>query len=209
MNSIRQEKKKKKKNYHHYSSQNMVKGSSQEIAKLMAEKKLIEPGGHNLLIYDDLNTFREIYSRYSRTLLPENEIILIATQYDAIDDVKKVLRLADVDVNRYLNQGTLFIIDAQQGYQNVDIRGTWKLAMSLITRLKKEGRQGITWFGDLGSFFSFEKIEDMIEYELWCPQKYVDAMKTVCCYHSEDFNKLNETQRQMLLDHHFKSIVVE
>ena len=27
---------------------------------------------------------------------------------------------------------------------------------------KKEGRQGITWFGNLGSFFSSEKIEELI-----------------------------------------------
>lgn len=52
-------------------------------------------------------------------------------------------------------------------------------------------------------------IEDLIQYELWCPQKYVDIMKTVCCYHSEDFEKLNETQQQTLFDHHFKSILVE
>lgn len=85
----------------------------------------------------------------------------------------------------------------------------WKHAMSLVSRVKKEGRHGVTWFGDLGSFFSFGKIEDLIQYELWCPQKYVDIMKTVCCYHSEDFEKLNETQQQTLFDHHFKSILVE
>ena len=42
--------------------------------------------------------------------------------------------------------------------------------ISLMPR-RKEGRQGITWFGNLGSFFSFEKIEELIEYELWCPRK--------------------------------------
>jgi hypothetical protein len=204
MNSIKQ------KNHHHFShSKKVVNGSSQEIAKMMVEKKLIEPGSHNLLIYNELKVFREIYSQFSRALLPQNEIIVIGTQYDAIEDVKKALRLAGVDVERYLNQGTLFIIDAQLGYQGVDIRGMWKLAMSLIFRVKKEGRLGVTWFGDLGSFFSFEKIEELMQYELWCPQKYKDTMKTVCCYHLKDFEKLNETQLYTLFDHHFKSILVE
>jgi hypothetical protein len=204
MNSIKQ------KNHHHFShSKKVVNGSSQEIAKMMVEKKLIEPGSHNLLIYNELKVFREIYSQFSRALLPQNEIIVIGTQYDAIGDVKKALRLAGVDVERYLNQGTLFIIDAQLGYQGVDIRGMWKLAMSLIFRVKKEGRRGVTWFGDLGSFFSFEKIEELMQYELWCPQKYKDTMKTVCCYHLKDFEKLNETQLYTLFDHHFKSILVE
>ena len=128
----------------HHSSQKMVNGSSQEIADMMVEKKLLEPGDHNLLVYNDLRAFREIYSQYSRALLPENEIVVIGSQYDAIDDVKNTLRLSGVDVERYLNQGTLFIIDAQKGYQDVDSHGLWKFAMSLLSRVKKEGRQGVT-----------------------------------------------------------------
>jgi hypothetical protein len=197
--------------YHRSSNQKMVIGSSQEIAKMTAEKNLIEPGGHNLLVYDKSQVFREIYTEYARTFLPQNEIIVIGTQYETINQVKNTLRLAGIDVERYLNQGrTLFILDAQQGYQDVDIHGMWKLAMSLISRAKKEDRLGVTWYGDLGSFFSFEKIEQLMQYELWCPQKYDDGkMKTVCCYHLEDFEKLNETQQQALFDHHFKSVLVE
>ena len=162
-----------------------------------------------------MKTLREIISQYSKALLPKNEIVIIGTQYDPIDEVKNALRLSSdddgFDVEKYLNQGTLFIVDAQQGYQgDADHHGMWKLAISLISRAKKEGRLGVTWFGDLGSFFSFEKIEDMIEYELWLSQKNEeDMMKGVCCYHSKDFEKLNETQQQRLFDHHFKSILIE
>jgi hypothetical protein len=186
-------------------------GSAQEIAFQMAEKnnKLIEPGSHNLLIYNDLKKFRGIYSQSASALLAENEIVVIATQYDPIEEVKNTLRLAGVDVESYLNQGSLFILDAQQGYQGVDYKGAWKFAMNLLTRAKEEGRRGVTWFGDLGSFFNFEKIEDLMRYELWCPQNYEDTMKTVCCYHSQDFENLSETQQQTLFDHHFKSILIK
>ncbi|MFL6496390.1 MAG: hypothetical protein ACJ703_08210, partial [Nitrososphaera sp.] len=37
---------------------------------------------------------------------------------------------------------------------------------------KREGRWGITVFDDVGSFFSFDRIEDMVELELQCPRKY-------------------------------------
>jgi hypothetical protein len=105
----------------------------------------------------------------------------------------------------------LYIVDAQREYQvGEDSLGLWKLVMSLIPSVKKEGKHGVTWFGDLGSFFSSEKIEELMRYELWCPQKYEeDKIKTVCCYHSKDFENLNETQKQMLFDHHFKSILIE
>jgi MEDS: MEthanogen/methylotroph, DcmR Sensory domain len=189
----------------------VVKRSSQEIADTIVKKKLIEPGSHNLLIYDDLRTFREIYSEYSKALLPENEIIVIGTQYDVVENVKNtLLRVGVDDVERHLNQGTLFIVDAQKGYQVAGSRGMWRLAMSLLSRVKKEGRQGVSLFGDPGSFFSFEKIEELMQYELWNPQKYEHMMmKSICSYHLKDFEKLTEAQKQTLLDHHFKSILVE
>jgi hypothetical protein len=188
----------------------VVKGSFQDIADMLADekKKLIEPGAHNMLIYNDLKTVREIYSQYSRALLPENEIIVIATQYDTISNVRNTLRLAGIDIESYVNQGFLFILDAQQGYQGVDSKGIWKFAMSLLSRAKKEGRRGVTMIGDLGSFFNFERIEELIQYELSLPQKYEDALKGICCYHSEDLKNLSESQQQTLFDHHFKSILV-
>src|SRR5215210_1538335 len=91
----------------------VMHANSQEIADWMADEKkkkdVLEPGSHILLIYKDLNALREIYSRYSRALVPENEIILIGTQYDTIENVKNTLRLSDgddgFDVERHLNQG--------------------------------------------------------------------------------------------------------
>jgi MEDS: MEthanogen/methylotroph, DcmR Sensory domain len=198
--------------YYSDKMEKIVRGDSQQIAETAAKKKksLIEPGSHTLLVYNDLNAFREIYTQYSRALLPQNEIVVIGTQYEPIDNVKNALRFAGVgDVERYLNEGRLFIVDAQHGYHYADPRGMWKFAMSLLSRAKKEGRQGVTWFGDAGSFFSFEKIEELMQYELSLPQKYEDTISTVCSYHSKDFEKLAKNQQHTLFDHHSKSIVVE
>ncbi len=208
-------KSKKQENHDPSSNQKIVKGGSQEIAEMMVQNKLLESGGHNLLIYNDLKTLREIISLYSKALLPKNEIVIIGTQYDPIDEVKNALRLSSdddngSDVEKYLNQGTLFIVDAQQGYQgDADRSGIWKLCESLISRARKEDRRGVTLFGDLDSFFSFEKIEELMQYELSLPEKYEDTLKGICCYHSKDFEKLSETQQQTLFDHHFKSILVK
>jgi hypothetical protein len=60
-----------------------------------------------------------------------------------------------------------------------------------------------------GSFFSFEKIEELMHYEQSLPHKYEDTITTVCSYHLKDFETLTETQQQILLDHHFKSMSVE
>ena len=190
-------------------SDRIVRGNSLEIAEMTAEKGLIETGSHTLLVYNDLEAFCEIYTKYSRAVLPHNEIVVIGTQYETISNVKNNLRLSDVDVERYLNERTLFIIDAQHGYQGADNHGMWKFAMSLLSSAKKEGRQGVTWFGDAGSFFSFEKIEELMQYELSLPQKNEGTLNTVCSYHSKDFEKLTNNLQDILFDHHLKSIVVE
>jgi hypothetical protein len=206
---IKQESNSNNNNHNHPNPNKIVNGKSLEIAETTARKDLIEPGSHTLLVYNDLKAFREIYTQYAGALLPKNEIVAIGTQYETINNVKNTLRLSGLDVERYLNQGTLFILDAQHGYQDAGSHGMWKFAMSLLLRVKKEGRRGVTWFGDAGSFFSFEKIEELMQYELSLPQKYEDSIKTVCSYHLKDFEKLTEAQKQTLFDHHFKSILVE
>jgi hypothetical protein len=61
--------------------------------------------------------------------------------------------------DKYPNEGTLFIVDAQRGYQDSDTHGMWKFAMSLLLRAKREGRQGITWFGDATHFSVLRRLK--------------------------------------------------
>ena len=114
-----------------------------------------------------------------------------------------------VDVEKHLEDGTLFIIDAQKGYQETDPFGTFKLAITLISRAKKEGRSGVTWIGDTGSFVSFDRIAELVEYELFHPREYHDPIRTLCCYHSEDFKNLERHDQDTLVNHHFKSFIVD
>lgn len=185
-----------------------IRESVQDIANNIQKGDLIENGGHHMLVYRNLQTFRQIYSEYAAVSLPENEIVLLATQYEAIETVRANLVARGVDVAKHLKDGTLFIVDAQQGYSAGDVEGTFKLALTLAARAKKEMRRGFTWLGDMGSFFAFENIADMMDYELSRPQKYENIMKTVCCYHEQDFATLPERQRKALFDHHYKSIVI-
>ena len=59
-----------KSNNNHPYSDKIVHGNSLEIAETTTEKNLIESGSHALLVYNDMEAFREIYTQYSRALLP-------------------------------------------------------------------------------------------------------------------------------------------
>ncbi len=69
-----------------------------------------------------------------------------------------------------------FSLDVEQPYKKLlnvqnNSHRNGMLVVSLLSRAKKEGRRGLTGFADLGSFFSFEKLEELMRYELWLPQK--------------------------------------
>ncbi|WP_337863235.1 MEDS domain-containing protein [Nitrososphaera sp.] len=162
-----------------------------------------------MLVYDSIASFRRVYSSFASLYLPEDEIVLLATQYEPIEHVRNNLARTGVEVEKHLRQGTLFIVDAQRGYFSGDILGIYKLALSLASRAQKEGRRDVTCLSDMGAFFNLEKIEDMMDYELVRPPKFDNVMmKTVCCYHAEDFETLPAGQKQILLDHHHRSILI-
>jgi CheY-like chemotaxis protein len=188
--------------------QTVIRGTPTELAEQLQKGNLFEPLGHNMLVYDNLEVFRQILADYAKTFLPQNEIILYATQYDSIDDLKQYLKRNGVDVSKHLSDGTLFIIDAQHGYQGQDVLDTFKMAKTLVQRARKEERNGVSWVGDMGSFLALDRAFDLLDYELYCPATYQDTLKTVCCYHIEDFKKLSTEQRNRLIDHHYKTVFV-
>lgn len=186
----------------------MVRGTSTDLANGMQTGELLEPKTHNLLVYDTLDTLRQIFAKYARAYLQKGEIVIFATQYDAIENLKRSLQNGGIDVPRHMSDGTLFIIDAQDGYQGADRDGILKLVMSLLIRVKKEGKLGVTCMGDIGSFFAFEKLGELIDFELSYPARFDVAVKTVCCYHAKNFALLNKDEQEILIKHHYKTFVV-
>ena len=182
--------------------------TSASLERRISEGELLKAKSHNLLVYSSEDTIRRVFVSCAKIFLPKNEILLLASQYETTEAIHEMLAAEGIDVEKHLADGTLLIVDAQKGYQDGDPFGTFKLAITLISRARIEGRSGVTWIGDTGSFFSFDRIEDLIEYELFHPKKYHDPIRTVCCYHSEDFNNLEKHNRDILIHHHFKSIIV-
>lgn len=190
-------------NHHNYQSLGEV------IERIRKEDEFLGLGSHNMFIYDNLKSFEKFYCEYAAKWLLKNEIILIATQYQTFDVVEGALYKSGIDVTKHMDEGTLKIIDALQGYSLGDPSGVFKLAMSLLQRGKKEGRHGLTWIADLGSFIGLRKINDLMQYELSCPRHFQeDMIRTVCCYHEGDFDNLSQENQGILLNHHYENIII-
>ena len=146
-----------------------------------------------------------------------NEIVLIVPYYETTEMVRSVLSGENknnkrniIDVRKYEKQGSLMIIDSVKAYFHSDID-----LISFLARLAKHaqlsGKNGISVIADLASFYYNHQSDKLIEYEMSLPTKYDDNMKLkgFCFYHQVDFDRrLTEQQKQMLLEHHGKNLMV-
>jgi MEDS: MEthanogen/methylotroph, DcmR Sensory domain len=180
-------------------------------------KEEITEGENGIIIYPNLQTFRQIYTQYVKDQLAKDEqgrnkntrnkqlmprIILIATFYETIDSVKHNLSAVGVDVQRHIDNGSLVIVDAFSSYYP-DIDGMKKLVASLSERARKEGRVGVSAIVDMGYFFLFGgdgRATELINYESSLPPK-TEGGNVICfsCYHGGNYNTLKDSQRKELV----------
>jgi hypothetical protein len=181
-------------------------------------KEEVAEGENAIIIYPNLQTFRQIYTQYVKDQLAKtgeeedddnstrNEqlkprIILIATFYETIDSVKHNLNAVGVDVYRYIDNGSLVIVDAFSSYYP-DVSGMKKLVASLSQRARKEGRIGVTAIVDMGFFFLFGgdgRATELINYEAsLSPKTEGGNVRGFSCYHGGNYDTLKDNQKKEL-----------
>jgi hypothetical protein len=172
-------------------------------------------GENGILVYPNLQTFRQIYTNYVKYQLAEEEdnnvkgneqskprIILIATFYETIESVKDNLSAAGVqNIQSFIDNGSLIIVDAFSSYYP-DVDGMKKLVASLSDRAKKEGKSGVTAIVDMGFFFLFGgdgRATELINYEAsLAPKTEGGDVKGFSCYHEGNYNTLKASQKKEL-----------
>lgn len=172
-----------------------------EILKSLLETPI---GIHQIFVYPNIEMLREIYFHYIKKLLDNNnEIIIFLPYYETAESVKKVLSSFSIeynnnnnieqnkykdkkdttvieDINRYINNGSLVIIDSEKAFSNVheletktngqsdkdnvitqanssntnrnnNFLSLLRMSMSQINKLRKEG---ITIIADYGFMYN-------------------------------------------------------
>ena len=101
------------------------------------------------------------------------------------------------------------IIDSVKAYFGSDAD-----LMSFVEKLAKEaqssGKNGISVIADLASFYYYNQVDRLIDYEMSLPTKYDNEMKLKgFCFYNRSFDKrLSKEQKQKLLKHHSKNIML-
>ncbi len=187
--------------------------NNESIMKWLDEE--VRDGENSIIIYPNLQTFRQIYTKYVKDQLAKEDgnnskrnepslprIMLIATFYETTDSVKHHLSAAGLqNIQSLINNGSLVIVDAFSSYYpNVD--GMKKLVASLSDRARKEGRDGVTAIVDMGFFFLFGgdgRATELINYEAsLAPTTEGGNVKGFSCYHGGNYDTLKDDQKKEL-----------
>jgi hypothetical protein len=188
--------------------------NNESVMKWLDEE--VGDGENSIIIYPNLQTLRQIYTNCVKDQLAKEEednnnnkrnkqskprIIVIATFYETTDSVKHSLSAVGVDAKRYIDDGSLVVVDAFSSYYP-DIDGMKKLVASLSQRAKKEGRVGVTAIVDMGFFFLFGgdgRAIELINYEAsLAPKTEGGNVKGFSCYHEGNYDTLKDNQKKEL-----------
>jgi hypothetical protein len=123
-----------------------------------------------------------------------------------------------IGVGKYEKEGSLIIMDSVKGYfgsdNNYNNTDLTEFVKQLVKKAESLGKNGVSVIADLGSFYHYhhnsKTADKLVQYELSLPSSY-DGMKLkgFCVYHKADFDKrFTEEQRQKLLDHHCKALMI-
>ena len=164
-----------------------------------------EYGAHHLIVYPDQTVLRELYTKYVKTQIEDqNKIVLVLPHYETVENLKNVLfttTAADSHVKKY--EDSLIVMDSLKGHFNIDNH------MAFVNGLVKKAKNGVLVIADGGSFFHLNKKDKLIEHELSMPSQFDVNLKRFCVFHKQDFNVLTEEQKQKLINHHGQVLMVE
>ena len=187
--------------------ENIFRGHAAEISEELRNSSL---GTHALVLYPDLLTLRELYSFYARSALGDSEIFLFLPYLETVANVKRVLSedSANIDVRKYEKEQSLLIMDSLKGYFGLQ-EGLIPFLLQTADFVKKSGKS-LSVLSDMGSFFYYNKKDDLLQYEMSLPSRYERMnLKGFCAYNLRDFNvRFSDKERQDLIKHHGRTLML-
>ncbi|HEU5120911.1 MAG TPA: hypothetical protein VFT71_07970 [Candidatus Nitrosocosmicus sp.] len=193
-----------------------VIGVSKTISNLRFEdavEKISESnyGLHCLLIYPNLQTFRNFYKYYiKRQIAKKNEIILFNPFYETVGTVRQNLSMGHVQLDEFPYDSDVSLIIADSLNQYFGKVSTSEFTQRLVKYAIEKRKDGVTIIGDMGSYFFKLMNKELLDYELSLPTQFNAPQKGLCIYNQLDFdNRLTEKQKQFMVDHHGMAIKLE
>lgn len=168
-------------------------------------------GEHNMLIYADINSLREIYCSHSRkSLQSRNNAVIILYHYESKGSIRNALKEFDIEVDRYEADRSLIIMDANEIIFKPTLDSFMQYLKSLEGLAIKYGKNGIDVIDDMGSFRHLGKKQELIEGENRFNIISADSRSSIiCCYHDKDLKVLDAARINEIHKLHLNNFIVE
>lgn len=166
-------------------------------------------GEHNAILYSSVDMLHQLLIEYCEiSLRSSNEILLILTHYDPIENILNALKYTDTDLASRQKDGSFVIRESGKAYFNladalVDIM---IMVRMLLQRKRKLSKDGLTVICDMGVFFYKKRIIDLILHESRLSLGSIgdDEVRMICCYEKSNLALLSQQQKQQILSTHNK-----
>lgn len=163
-------------------------------------------GEHNALLYSSITALHQLLIEYCRfSLKSSNEILLILTSYDSIENLLKALRVIDSNLDSRQINGSLVIRDSAKVYFNLadELVDIMIMIRMLLQRKRKLGKDGLTVMCDMGIFFHKKRIVDLVSHEtrLSLGSSDFKEVRMICCYDKPSLSLLTQQSQQILRAH--------
>lgn len=168
-------------------------------------------GEHSIIIYPELDSFREIYRRLTKDRIEKhNDFVMLMPHYETTKSVEQSLAELDINVKEQKSKGALDIVDSYHAFFDPEHDFLDVIAAGVDTA-KRNGKSGLVVIADMGSFYHRQAIDEMVDHECKLASKgqQQDMRYFIfCCYHKNDFEKLTKDQEERLCINHYRNLSV-
>lgn len=159
----------------------------------------MEAREHVLLLYTDQEDKRRVLYTFLRVGLERGEVGAYVVSQETPEQAIKGIKRFGIDVDRYLREGALKVIDYRDWYLRgglFDAGRTRRLWEALYTTTVEQGFRGLRVTGEMAAFFTHHLLRELADYERSLQPTLAIPMRAICAYdkrllaHQGDVNLL-------------------
>jgi hypothetical protein len=184
----------------------LVDASLESIIELLCE---CQYGEHDIVIYPDLNSFREIYARLTKARINDcKDKVILLPHYETAKSVEQALMELDVRAKDEIGRGSLEVIDSHHAFFDPE-QSFLQVVSAALKDASRRGKSGVVVIADMGSFYHRQAVDRLIAHECNITARQPGSRSTIfCCYNYKDFEKLTKLQEEKLCENHYRNLFV-
>ena len=162
-----------------------------------------------MLAYPDRHALEDVYRACTSQSLADRKSVAILTHYETPSSIGYALRELDIDIKKHEEDNSISIIDGDGVLAGLHKGGIAEYLKGLEQLAIEEGKRGINFLVDMGSFYHLEKHDELALFEQQCNFGVLGQNCSVlCCYHLRDLEAIKQRIGSEIHSFHSTSFII-